>query len=173
MYANNHKLVLPRGALSAGAQNDDWIYWQSNRKLSDSMIAPYLDVGTLASVFRCPSDDLSFRVRGGANAYFYSYSRNSLMQEIKLTSIRASAGKMLLYEEAAETIDDGYGTPQPGGSINLLSIRHDSSRQNPDNVTTGLTLNGACRGNALFCDGHAEYIDRKTLHSQPVYDPNY
>ena len=92
---------------------------------------------------------------------------------LNIARIRRSAEKSLLYEEDQQTIDDGYGTPAANGGSNLLAIRHDGTRKNPDSVATGLTLNGNCRGNVGFCDGHAEYLSRNTFHSQPVYDPNY
>lgn len=175
MYADANRSRLPCGAANGTPRSDDWIYWQPSRQLSDSAIIPYFDAAVNASAFRCPSDDISFRVRSYADGpYLYSYVMNHLMQEIKLTSIRNSSCKALLCEEAPETIDDGYGTLQPQPiSINMLAIRHDSSRQNPDNPVTALTLNGGCRGNVVFCDGHGEYVDRNTLHSQATWDPNY
>ena len=78
---------------------------------------------------------------------------------------------MLLFEEDHNTIDDGYGTVDPSGDINLLSIIHDRSRKMPDNPTTGLTLNGGCRGNIVCCDGHGEYIARSEMHTPYWYDP--
>ena len=79
--------------------------------------------------------------------------------------------KLLLYEEDENTIDDGYGTPQPDGGINLLAIRHDRQRKLPDNPTTGLTPTATAAATCCFCDGHAEYVPRSFLHTATTYDP--
>ena len=47
---------------------------------------------------------------------------------------------------------------------NLLSIRHDHRRKYPDAVSGSVVPNPGCRGNVLFCDGHADYISRSQLH---------
>ena len=106
---------------------------------------------------------------------FMVYTPPSPQKQVmyRLTQVINGPTKALLYEEDDQTIDDGYGTPAANTGINLLAIRHDHARILPDNVANGLTLNGDRRGNVLFCDGHAEYISRNDLHSQPIYDPLY
>jgi len=156
--------------------------------LQDSMVAKYLASPINPSFFICPSDDVLTHVRTSVNAsqydpYPYSYVMNGWLstnapsgpgngyQTLLMTQIQGPAHKMLLFEEDGDTIDDGYGTVEPDGFINLLAIRHDRRRTLPDNTTTGLTLNGGCRGNIACCDGHAEYISRNEMHTPYWYDP--
>src|SRR5688500_7879807 len=42
MYCNNNKGRFPQAG--AGTNPHDWIFWEANRKLDDSMIAPYLGI---------------------------------------------------------------------------------------------------------------------------------
>jgi prepilin-type N-terminal cleavage/methylation domain-containing protein/prepilin-type processing-associated H-X9-DG protein len=184
-YANENRSRLPAPASYAALYDDDFVWWEPSRinQIGLHGFGPYLHLtnspaGT--AVLLCPSDDLNYRARTGNNGYGpfpFSYSMNSEMtvngHGLNMSKIKRSAEKMVFFEEDENTIDDGYGTPEPDSGINLLAIRHDSTRREPDNVTTGLTLNGSCRGNAVFCDGHAENLDRTAFHSQPTYDPNY
>ncbi len=131
-------------------------------------------------LFRCPSDDVTTRVFGGEYfAYRYSYSMNAKLTTlhaparlIKMTRIRNPAGKVLLYEEDENTIDDGFGDLRVGPHVDLLAIRHDRERRRPDNAQTGLPLNGDRQGNALFCDGHGEYTTRVFVHDPDRFDPD-
>jgi prepilin-type N-terminal cleavage/methylation domain-containing protein/prepilin-type processing-associated H-X9-DG protein len=95
----------------------------------------------------------------------------------KITAVVQPSSKILIIEEDEHTIDDGYATiyPYPSNSsgvfastpfTNLLAIRHDISRQiQADTITAALPVpNLQCRGNAGFCDGHAEYLPRSTVH---------
>lgn len=190
-YANNNEDKLPWVAAYNTMREDDWIHWEppgttagstarpADDDLSQSAVAPFLGQPIEPEFFQCPADEVAVRVRTVDGGYHYSYSMNSYLihtppgsnvsQTYLLSQIRDPSNKLLLYEEDETTIDDGYGTPNPG-SINLLAARHDRSRREPDNATTGLTINGNCRGNALFCDGHVEYIDRNFLHQPYCYD---
>jgi prepilin-type N-terminal cleavage/methylation domain-containing protein/prepilin-type processing-associated H-X9-DG protein len=184
MYTNANKGALPFPAWYLTFSVEDWLHWEPGRDLSASAISPYLGAPTNPEFFRCPSDDVNARVRtsnNGHGLYRYSYVMNSYLtswngtrwETYRMARIKNSSQKMLLYEEDHNTADDGYGTPQPDGGINLLAIRHDRQRKLPDDPSTGLTLNGDRRGNATFCDGHAEYVDRRSFHSPPTYDPTY
>jgi prepilin-type N-terminal cleavage/methylation domain-containing protein/prepilin-type processing-associated H-X9-DG protein len=183
MYTNENRGFLPGPAKNSGTLPDDWVWWEPTRidEIGLNGIGPYLHLSnsdTGLAVMRCPSDDISFRARRPQGGYLFSYTMNdhlvgSTGHGIRLTQVKRSSEKALVIEEDEQTVDDGFSTLATGGSINLLAIRHDSTRRQPDNVTTGLSVNGGCRGNVGFCDGHAEYMDRNTLHSQPVYDPNY
>ena len=184
-YANENRSRLPAPASYATLQDDDYVWWEPARigEIGLHGFGPFLHLVNSPSgyaVMICPSDETNYRARTGNNGYGpfpFSYSMNSLMVSnghgISMSKIKRSAEKMIFFEEDENTIDDGYGTPQPGSGINMLAIRHDPTRYNPDDVTHALTTNANCRGNACFCDGHAEYIDRATLHTQAVYDPNY
>jgi prepilin-type N-terminal cleavage/methylation domain-containing protein/prepilin-type processing-associated H-X9-DG protein len=88
MYAQNNRGYLPASAL--GGRYNDWIFWESNRNIDGSALAPYLAMGinqaAAASakprlspdLFRCPSDYL-YHARGAYNGYKYSYSMNELL----------------------------------------------------------------------------------------------
>jgi hypothetical protein len=148
-------------------------------------VAKYLSSPVNQNFFLCPSDDINTHVRNNSSygPYPFSYVMNGWLstnapsgpgngyQTLTITQIRGPSHKMLLFEEDGDTIDDGYGTVDNNGDINLLAIRHDRSRRMPDNASTGLTLNGGCRGNIVCCDGHAEYIARSEMHTVYWYDP--
>src|SRR5947208_1430244 len=59
----------------------------------------------------------------------------------KITQIRHPAEKMMLYEEAEATIDDGHASPDlinsTGAALNLLAIRHDNKRINAEPTGAG------------------------------------
>ena len=54
---------------------------------------------------------------------------------------------------------------------NLLAIRHDRQRRLPDDATNAMTVNADRKGNAVFMDGHVEYISRLLAHDAKSYDP--
>ena len=82
--------------------------------------------------------------------------RSRTAHAAKVTKVRRAAEKILLYEEDELTLDDGAANTL---AANLLSIRHDFKRVYPD----ASDKNQDRRGNALFCDGHADYTPRKWL----------
>jgi prepilin-type N-terminal cleavage/methylation domain-containing protein/prepilin-type processing-associated H-X9-DG protein len=145
-------------------------------------------------VLRCPSDYIQGHPNATSSEpdgpYLFSYVMNNLMQSdgstnpantpsyvpkdangkaypiaTKLTKIRRGSGKVLLFEEDAPTIDDGAGNPIKGA--NLLSVRHDKTAKFPEKNGISPLYNPNCRGNAGFCDGHAEYVPRSLVN-----DPN-
>ncbi len=60
-------------------------------------------------------------------------------------------------------MDDGALNPLSG--TNLLAIRHDRTARLPD---SGQTQNNKCKGNVVFCDGHAEYVPRSLVNDTTV-----
>jgi prepilin-type processing-associated H-X9-DG protein len=178
----------------------DWVYWQqfpttgTKRNLADSPIAKFLGV-SLENILHCPSDYNSMLRPGnpadtpdnwGEGPFIYSYSLNgamtsypggfgvpaTIMPAVRLSSVRSSSQKVLLFEEDPTTIDDGNGLPMWLGTIsapsppNLLAIRHDPSHQSSakwDGIL-GDIPNANCRGNVCFCDGHAEFVPRSMIH---------
>ena len=92
----------------------------------------------------------------------------------------------MLDEEDERTINDGRWEPHlgnyagvPGGGIDVLAIRHDRTRKLPDTVTrpSGPTtadnvFNGDRKGNAVFLDGHADYVERAFVHTRENFDPH-
>jgi prepilin-type N-terminal cleavage/methylation domain-containing protein/prepilin-type processing-associated H-X9-DG protein len=185
-YANNNKGYYPRPSPIGSYAEIDVIWWELDRDVSQSAIAPYVGKNPFpVEIFRCPSDDVFNRARGsGNNIYRYSYAMNYFYRFDPATGLNPSGvrppkynqvikptQKILWYEEDEVTIDDCNASPEDNGSINLLAIRHDSRRKVPETTANWKTLNPDCRGNAAFCDGHAEYIDRLTFHSPQTYDP--
>lgn len=109
-----------------------------------------------------------------------------------LQKVTNASQKVLMYEEESASINDGEGQPWMGstgpfdptqpqnttgvqGGINLLSGRHEWSKLTLDPVTgtpipsTTGTMSSAVpnpdvRGNAVFCDGHADFVSRGDLH---------
>ena len=172
MYTNENKGFLPKSAPYNVLHPADFLHWETNRNIEESAVARYLSKPLNTEYFRCPADDVGVRTRVAMfNGYRHSYVMNYLMSLFRITRIRNAAEKAVLYEEDEVTIDDGHGTPVPDGGINLLAIRHDRQRKQPDNVANGLTLNGDRRGCVAFGDGHADYITRKLFHDPRTFDP--
>jgi prepilin-type processing-associated H-X9-DG protein len=171
--------------------------------LSNSSLAPYLGKGDyLVNVFRCPTDDISthyYHYNGSkgistpGNAYLFSYSMNQLLtnpskvgapfvapeypstlKRMKMAMVRHSSDKIMVVDESALSIDDGAWKPPVLTSLNpptyntatpnQISERHESFRQSYD---------PAGRGNVVFCDGHAELIDRIEAGQFQYNDPLY
>ena len=182
MYANSEKGHYPYPATSAH-RKDDVIYWQSGRNLDESALGPYMGLPFNRQAWICPSDDVQSRrnATSGGNGYRFSYVMNYLFRErppapaapfqLKVSRVVQPADKIIMYEEDENTVDDCNASPEANASIDLLAIRHDRLRKQPDNEANGLTLNGDRRGNALFCDGHAENLPRSEFHTPRRYDP--
>ncbi|HEX8913345.1 MAG TPA: type II secretion system protein [Humisphaera sp.] len=167
MYQGDNGGHFPKSAVvQQPTAREDWIFWQPTRDVNDSSLARYLGLPVNEELYRCPSD-LNWQTR----AYRFSYVLNKRTSCInapnvavaqlarKVTQVRRPAEKLLMYEEDERTVDDGHGNPDNGG--NLLAIRHDFRKRSPDN---GMSNNSECRGNILFCDNHAGYVDRNFIH---------
>lgn len=102
----------------------------------------------------------------------------------KITQIRNSSNKILVYDCDPRRTDDAFGRmwdlPTNGVlydyNIDRLSILHDrvyNKKADPlgnaaGNVQATFLPNSDGSGNAGFCDGHVEYLTRRQVHS-----PNY
>jgi prepilin-type processing-associated H-X9-DG protein/prepilin-type N-terminal cleavage/methylation domain-containing protein len=180
-YVNDNKGTFPASAVAGSTLTYDFIYWDQARfpQIATAGIAPYLNITpTNYAIMLCPSDDPTYRFRGGSNPYPFSYTMNwmttsfSVANDVmpngkfypKITDVPHTSQTIMILEEDQNTIDDGQSSIwlQAGcwGLVNLLAIRHDRARSNPDNPATGLLVNGNCRGNVAFCDGHAEFVSR-------------
>lgn len=186
-YANENQGRFPAPARYSSLLPDDWIYWepgQAGRPFGRGPLIKYIGSSS-ESTFRCPSDDIYYR--GGTikfGGYRYSYSMNEGMVErsslpsnfhgLRIGMVHSPATKILLFEEDEHSIDDGYAPMSPTNEpINMLAIRHDFTRREPDNQANFSTLNGSCRGNVVFGDAHAEFINRNIAHTPASYDPTY
>lgn len=187
-YLNDNKDRFPRPASAVTVE--DWIYWQSNRNQDDSRIVAYLGGTFTAKLFRCPSDaeldshrnkyvysysvnetmfthpgalsgvDMTGLAAGNHGAHGGpgpGEPANSPVtpHTLKRSQIYHSAEKIMMIDESSATIDDGCWAPQNyfNGGFNLLSNRHDKDNESKTDPNAG-------RGNALFADGHADFIYR-------------
>ncbi len=167
-------------------------------------IGPYLNLKpTNVSVMRCPSDpnfENRLKQYNAAGDFSFSYEMNYLFSADgykyvansstaylswpniyarKITEIRDSSQKILLFEEDERTVDDGYGrlfdpplTPGSGyiasnySNLNRLALRHDSVvSHKPDPASSTELPNSSGKGVVGFCDGHSEFVPRRYAHS--------
>ena len=106
----------------------------------------------------------------------------------KITDVKNSSDKIIVYEVDERALRDGRGQLQSktvGSNVNnimgMVAIRHDSKRTLPDTPPGGangpqsITVNENVdrRGNAGFVDGHGDYISRRDAHSRKHYGPKY
>src|SRR5688572_20694156 len=75
MYNNAYQGHFPRPG--AGTQQEDWIHWETTRRLEDSAIAQFLAKPVKAQYFECPSDTFEYRPAG--STYKYSHSLDDLI----------------------------------------------------------------------------------------------
>src|SRR5262249_455756 len=140
--------------------------------------------GNVQAVCRCPSDteyqNRPLQKDQDGSKYQYSYTMNNRMSwqfesympkdgsgnplayASKVTQVKHSASKGLLYEEDEVTVEGGGARGRKGA--NGGAMRHDHRRRYPDTVSGGIVPNPGCMGNVLFVDGHADYIPRSQLH---------
>jgi prepilin-type N-terminal cleavage/methylation domain-containing protein len=187
---NASRSYLPAGRIS------DWIYWQEGRALEDSNVLRYLGVGKNPDLLRCPSDDWSVRNLNGnaasVGAYTFSYTANvfimtneqipstyngsNYLKPLNVSRVRNQAEKILCIEEDERTINDGVWMGFPRSGVpdtppnDFLAIRHERRRIEPDN-DTNWTANLDRRGNAVFLDGHNEFVSRREAHNIGRLDP--
>jgi prepilin-type processing-associated H-X9-DG protein len=181
-----HPMVLivnTAGVKTPGQTNIAWI--ESNNA------DPALD-----AVYRCPSDNVENRIFSGEDnshsKYRYSYTMNicwsmpihtfagfSVGQRSdcvfngKITSIKTPAEKVLYVCEDEQTLENGTYSPSPaaflaGTYTDQVSSRHTLHQIHASGTNTGYTTGGNSDsyGNVSFCDGHAEYFDRKDAMRQ-------
>ena len=164
-------------------------------KVEQSPIAKY--IGNFSEdLLRCPGDDMTtHKAMFSGGTYNYSYTMNEFFESnpfrspaawpqyggrtVKLGALKNASNKVLLAEEDQTWINDGLFAPPadskraeitPSFGSDMLAIRHDSQRRDPDMQGLGglqakvPEANGNRKGNAAFADGHAEYISRYELH---------
>jgi len=88
----------------------------------------------------------------------------------KLTQVKHSSDKILLYEEDVATIDDGNGYLWNAGlHVNLLALRHDQKMLREKDVSVDNTKpvpNPGAKGNVAYCDGHVDFVARSVAHTR-------
>ena len=160
---------------SAGAQPEDWIWWQlqagaasqpTMRDPRKSAIASYLG-GYDTRFFRCPADrdasarELQWKQNMSRELYTYSYSLNghsergmatyvspdrSVIFRNKISDVAKPSMKIMLAEEK--------GSPRDGpGTVSI-----DDGLWQP--LGNPLTARHGGNANVTFADGHVETVDR-------------
>jgi prepilin-type processing-associated H-X9-DG protein len=134
----------------------------------------------------CPSDQLAPRRQPGQYLYSYAFNRSFNGSSAfpppgspggvrKLTKIRNSAEKIMLYEEDDDQRDDGNGElwTTNWANADLLSIRHDErGKRLPDRANSAGLVNNKKKGNVCFADGHAGFVPRNVAHSKRYCVPD-
>jgi prepilin-type N-terminal cleavage/methylation domain-containing protein/prepilin-type processing-associated H-X9-DG protein len=163
---NGDAFPAPGSMSEYGPQPEDWIWWEQDRDVKKSAIAPQL-TGFNPKVFTCPSDSIAQKLQGQGtlpnDPYRYSYSLTSYsltedkinpgMSSIitktrevylfKSAQIKNPSAKIMLVEEDRATINDSRWLPVARGgtanaAYNLISNRHGK------------------RGDVLFADAHIQ-----------------
>jgi prepilin-type processing-associated H-X9-DG protein len=167
----------------------------SGMTIEQSPIAKYIG-NFSAELLRCPGDDITnHKKMFDGFTYDFSYTMNEFFESnpfrspaawpqyggrvVKLGALKNASNKVLLAEEDETWINDGLFAPPadskrpqitPSFGSDMLAIRHDANRREPDMQGLGglqaqaPEANGQRKGNAAFADGHAEYISRYELH---------
>lgn len=174
MYCQDNKGWFPTcgyWATTAYVQYpDDWIRWQANRNLNDSVIAKYVGHGEqLKELLRCPADTFEGRssdpsISKGQGPYLYSYAMNDALacnvnpkfytDRTKLTQWRSPSRKILLIEVLERD------NTAPAWNVAVpLARRHGKGIAHGDNYCTVNASNNNVMGtnvSAAFLDGHVE-----------------
>ena len=183
IYVNQSRGTLPRAPM-AGSDRNDYAAWYYLNPSGDAQ--DYFDnIGSspLGRILRlspqnyqvllCPSDELAERRQ--PPQYLFSYVLNRMFNGSsglavqKITQVRNSAEKVMVYEEDDRQRDDGNGElwTTTWAGADLLSIRHDErGKWMPDVPTWQGLPNGKKKGNACFADGHADFVPRNYAFSK-------
>ena len=171
--------------------------------IDNSALQPYLGAkgDGFKALLRCDSDDITARpaiLNQADSMWTYSYALNFILTEphryatppwsmptgmrrMKISQVRNSSQKIMFAEEDSKSIDDGIWNPflvDPNVTPHVFYGRGPVATQNPNMLAdrherTKSKLNPYGRGNAAFCDGHAEIIDRLNAGSRAYHDPLY
>jgi prepilin-type N-terminal cleavage/methylation domain-containing protein/prepilin-type processing-associated H-X9-DG protein len=172
--------------------------WDINK----SSLQPYLGMqdDALRALFRCPTDDWATHIKPSPTApYKFSYAMNQCLTNpnqsylkgapdnyppltrMKVTMVRNASQKIMLVDETEQTIDDGVWKPfiiQDPNATPVIYYVGTGTTTNPNQLADRHEqhkdkTNPLGRGNAVFCDGHAEFISRVDAGSQAFHDPLY
>ena len=151
----------PGSKSTYGPQPEDWIWWQYGRGVTNSAIALYIE-GIDPRIVTCPMDREARTMQGEGilpgDPYRYSYAltsydmrngenpgmatiitQNREVHPFRMSKILRPEAKLMLVEEARETIDDPRWVPE-------------------HSITNKVTERHGRRGNVVFADGHIETV---------------
>jgi prepilin-type N-terminal cleavage/methylation domain-containing protein len=171
-YADSSdQFPAPGSKIEYGPQPEDWIWWQQDRDVKNSSIAPHM-AGFNPKVFTCPSDreaqSLQDKGKLTDDPYRYSYSLNSydltrddvnpgmatiitkkrMVYPFKSSQIRNPTVKIMLVEEDRRTINDPRWIP-----VNALQARFKSYNF--------IASRHGGKGDVIFADTHIEAVTPK------------
>lgn len=192
-YTAANRGVFPAQSSSETPNPADWVYYQSDRDLGESMLARYVGGGgaNMRKLLVCPSDDRDFRhfdrppypfsyvvnYRLGWPSHVQTYTAlgywdSAKEQARKIAQVRLPSQKAMFYEEDASSINDGFGTPDMW-FVNYLAIYHDLKRAKPDqkDLLWDSPRNPTRRGNVAMCDGSVQYVTRAEFHREQMACP--
>jgi prepilin-type N-terminal cleavage/methylation domain-containing protein/prepilin-type processing-associated H-X9-DG protein len=172
-YTNNNRGRFP--APGTNMNDDDWIHWEDSRNVEDGALAKYVSTRFDERHYWCPSDILESH-RG---SYKYSYTANWKIfrnqrwpgAQFPISKVLRQTEMIMFVDESWETVDDGCWASDNWVTDrqNMLANRHDRIKEVArDNITVTLK---AGRGNVVFVDGHADYIERHLAIDPKHYDP--
>lgn len=190
-----------------------WYNPVNSPNLNNGALVPYMGGKFLPKQYTCPSDDTSSHINywnGYGAPYRFSYTANCYICvtpnpwncapdttdptgatgsmtptiQVRFTAIHSPATKILLIDEAGDTIDDGCWYPPQAfgaGARNVLSNRHDRIHGEADDNNPNASYNNlsatailhAGAGNVAFVDGHAETVPRVYAMQKYYYYPYY
>lgn len=194
MYVEANKGYLPRPCGNVEQTPEDWLYWQDNRAadqpFSASPVVRYLGSASAAKkILVCPADDPEFRVKlnnnpmVGGGPYPFSYSMNARFglktpssltgNAQKLSQVRNAAEVVMLVDESAETIDDGFAILVPLSiGDNLIASRHDRRLVRPASDDAPGVMFPSLRGIVSMADGSVHFSPRADVHKLSALEPN-
>ena len=180
--------AMPEDGVTYVQYPDDWIWWEANRKPTDSAIAKYVGGGTDAGHFKqllvCPADSLDGRktlpgISNGQGPYLYSYAINLAVGANfkpygawgphwgpwgrRINQWRAPWKKILLTEALGGS--PNWGWADPLARNHGVGIFHKNVPGDP-NMAQGGPM--GIRVSTFFLDGHVEGIDQDFS-----YNPSY
>ena len=184
LYLGDYLDVYPGNAGNAnGWQSSDWLYWQRSgdatpRSIAQSPILVTIGVGANTNFFRCPMD----KDRAGTTRYYpssysmlnfdppagnthnihgttssFSSAVGGFQDPFKQTSVRNTANKILVAEEAA------YLTADDAPASDTTTVIDDgrfipASRAAYNTPKDYLTTRHGKKADVGFCDGHVEAV---------------
>jgi prepilin-type N-terminal cleavage/methylation domain-containing protein len=173
MYLQENKGRWPRpssygradGSLAAyfGPYPEDWLYYQKNRSLTESRLAPYLGkTDAFRKVLRCPADDLLARAAApdadkGEGTFEFSYTMNITILDVQYfkrqrVASTDSAERIVITEE----VNPNDGSWAPLDADDRLTPRHGPATEP--------------KAGAAFMDGHAEPVTQAFASERRHWD---
>jgi prepilin-type N-terminal cleavage/methylation domain-containing protein/prepilin-type processing-associated H-X9-DG protein len=174
LYHGDNQDIFPTGASrrTYGPQPEDWIWWQKDRDIEGSTLAPYL-AGISRQLFLCPADkrrNLDPPPRSRSDPYRYSYSLNGYDLEHRPGDEEAEAGRNPGMASIATNSTPRAFYPFPATAIRNPSVKIMLAEEAPNVIDDGrwipnfpsfnrLAERHSGGANVAFADTHVERVD--------------